>query len=62
MFGQKTLDSLKIFLSNNNNIASAKKSVINKLEGAKTELCHAIPSSFEDEMKSLESKINLSYN
>ena len=62
MFGQKTLNNLKTFLSGHNSTASAKDSVFNKLESAKTELYHAIPSSFDSELESLESKIKLSYN
>ena len=62
MFGEKTLNNLKTFLSGHNSTASAKDSVFSKLESAKTELYHAIPSSFDSELESLESKIKLSYN
>jgi len=62
MFGQKTLENLKVFLSSHNNTTSAKNSVIKKLESAKNDLYHAIPSSFENEVESLEGKIKLSYN
>ena len=62
MFGQKTLENLKVFLSSHNNITSAKNSVINKLESAKNQLYQAIPASFESEVESLEGKIKVSYN
>jgi len=62
MFGQKTLDNLKTFLSGYSTKKSVQESVLNKLESAKKELYFAIPSSFERELESLESKIRLSYN
>ena len=62
MFGEKMLENLKVFLSGHNSKKSVQESVFRKLEDARRQLYFAIPTSFESELESLESKIKLNYD
>ena len=62
MFGQNTLEKLKIFLSSHDSATAAKKSAAKKLEDSMKILYSTIPISFESEMELLEKKIKTNFN
>ena len=62
MFGENTLEKLKIFLSSHDSTTAAKKSAAKKLEDSMKILYSTIPISFESEMELLEKKIKTNFN
>ena len=62
MFGQNTLEKLKIFLSSHDSASATKKSVSKKLEYSMKILHSTIPISFESEMELLEKKIKTNFS
>ena len=62
MFGENTLEKLKIFLSSHDSATAAKKSAAKKLEDSMKILYSTIPISFESEMELLEKKIKTNFN
>ena len=62
MFGENTLEKLKIFLSSHDSATAAKKTTSKKLEDSIKSLYSTIPISFESEMESLEKKIKTNFS